>query len=716
MAKVCCYAIRRSSAARSYIMRGSTSVFVLLTLLVLVAHPVCANPVAEENRRQGVTRSRWDVDGALDENVIAAYASSTSVSAGDELRLHIRCPSASPQSPAVIEVYRLGYYGGDGARFVGEGQVITQFPLEQPESPEAWRVSATWTVPSDAVSGVYVARIAQVAPAAGPVEVPPHIQTNHEARQHQQAADERNAQFHRLEQPTATQVLFIVRANDRGGDILLQLSDATWAAMGEAAPEQTTFSLDAPQRARRVSPHANFFALEYPVIRFLERFGYNVQYIAGSDVDRAAEQRAVEGLARGYRVFATAGLDLFWSDGQRAAIEAMRSDFGLQLAFFGHGAAPWRMRWTGNSRRRFVAYRENHDGPSKRDPEDWTGSWRDARSINPLGAAPENAVSGTMFTHMPWHATSITVPWTMARLRQWAHTKVAKLGPGMRAVLHHAAIGRFASEDVVNEARPVGIVKLSDTELDWTLRVARTDRFDGSPFRETSGVRHHLTLFDSRTGHGEKALTFTAGSEQFGWALDDTHDVASDSIHFFAGSSPRRVHLETAVLGPEPALQQLVLNVLGMMSVAPASVPPPLVVPALSTQFNPDVVPHCSVVAVEARGSSLRVVIDAWTDARADATVADVEAKHSSGSQWLPAKVVVPKTDDARTAHQLGRQTWAVTLPRRQNSDGATSPSDFYCRATDDALRTSHEFVRAASDRPPHTGLNGARDAAPDEL
>lgn len=34
----------------------------------------------------------------------------------------------------------------------------------------------------------------------------------------------------------------------------------------------------------------------------------------------------------------------------------------------------------------------------KLDPVGWTGTWRDARAINPDGPQPENALTGQIFT------------------------------------------------------------------------------------------------------------------------------------------------------------------------------------------------------------------------------------------------------------------------------------------------------------------------------
>ena len=64
-----------------------------------------------------------------------------------------------------IDIYRIGYYGGDGARLVTtiSSPTITNqpAPIRNAATGEVdagnWSVSASWAVPSTAVSGVYLA-------------------------------------------------------------------------------------------------------------------------------------------------------------------------------------------------------------------------------------------------------------------------------------------------------------------------------------------------------------------------------------------------------------------------------------------------------------------------------------------------------------------------------------------------------------------------------
>ena len=68
-----------------------------------------------------------------------------------------------------VDVYRVGWYGGAGARHVARLLPAVVLPQLQPECERdgdtllydcaAWDVSVRWAVPRDAVSGVYLARL-----------------------------------------------------------------------------------------------------------------------------------------------------------------------------------------------------------------------------------------------------------------------------------------------------------------------------------------------------------------------------------------------------------------------------------------------------------------------------------------------------------------------------------------------------------------------------
>ena len=67
--------------------------------------------------------------------------------------------------------------------------------------------------------------------------------------------------------------------------------------------------------------------------------------------------------------------------------------------------------------RAMVCYKETH-ATVKLDPvaDEWTGTWRDGRAYNPVGAQPENGLSGTIYMVDTWANYPILVPHAYAAL------------------------------------------------------------------------------------------------------------------------------------------------------------------------------------------------------------------------------------------------------------------------------------------------------------
>ena len=58
-----------------------------------------------------------------------------------------------------------------------------------------------------------------------------------------------------------------------------------------------------------------------------------------------------------------------------------------------------------------VCYKDSQ-ATQKLDPvaDEWTGVWRDGRDINPLGAMPENSLTGQLYVSDTWANFPIIVP------------------------------------------------------------------------------------------------------------------------------------------------------------------------------------------------------------------------------------------------------------------------------------------------------------------
>jgi hypothetical protein len=261
--------------------------------LALEAPPVAAqpNPIVAENALPGSPPSAWDVNGAGDYS-IQGFATDISVSPGQVIDFKVSTPATDYR----LDIYRVGYYGGAGARHVATVQPSVPLPQAQPAclydaatrltDCGNWAVSASWAVPADAVSGVYIAKLVREDPEDG----------------------------------RASHILFVVRDDDGASDILFQTSDTTWQAYNRfggtslyTAPRAYKVSYNRPVTVRETYAWNSFFNAEYPTVRWLERNGYDVSYTTGMD----SERRGAEILE--HPVFLSVGHDEYWSRVQREA-------------------------------------------------------------------------------------------------------------------------------------------------------------------------------------------------------------------------------------------------------------------------------------------------------------------------------------------------------------------------------------------------------------
>ena len=102
------------------------------------------------------------------------------------------------------------------------------------------------------------------------------------------------ALFERLDvEGQRNHALFVVR-RAAASDILVQTSDATWQAYnlwgGRSlypwVQERGVQGQLQPARRSRTSPETDFFSMEWPLVRWLERNGYDVAYCGNVDTHR----------------------------------------------------------------------------------------------------------------------------------------------------------------------------------------------------------------------------------------------------------------------------------------------------------------------------------------------------------------------------------------------------------------------------------------------
>jgi hypothetical protein len=283
-----------------------------------------AEVIGAENARAGatdwqLTRVRLDRQGGYRSPWIEGYCSRQSVEAGQTIEIMV---STNPPAPFTIEIFRMGYYGGRGARLME-----TFGPLEGRRQPDPeigenrlrecrWEPDLELTIPEEWPSGVYLGRLSRV-PKDG-------------------VAD-----------PWQSYIVFIVR-DRRPADILFQCSDNTWQAYNRW-PDRFSMYDDGSERDWYTGPgidvsfdrpygkyrqiyenpqsvgSGEFLCWEFPLCYWLEQHGYDVTYCSNSDMltpDR--------GLA--CKVFLSVAHDEYWDVRQYHSVRKM-IDSGVSALF-----------------------------------------------------------------------------------------------------------------------------------------------------------------------------------------------------------------------------------------------------------------------------------------------------------------------------------------------------------------------------------------------
>jgi hypothetical protein len=609
--------IRRTLRRRS-VVGLLLAVLMVLVSLVAVKPAAAANPcgppvtsvIACENTQPGDPPSDWQVSGAGD-STIQGFATSMSVNPGQTISFKINTPSKSYR----IDILRVGYYQGNGARKVTSNVLPTAtLPQSQPACRNDtaatglydcgnWAVSASWTVPSNAVSGLYLAHLKRDDTSTG----------------------------------NGSLVPFVVRDDTSHSDILFQTSDETWQAYNTYGGNSLyTCSVNCPPGSPETYKGADavsynrpwhsgaddngaswFMYAEYPMIRFLEKNGYDVSYTSGVDVSQPGYASVIEQ----HKIFMSTGHDEYWSGQQRANVTAAR-DAGVNLALFSGNEMFWKTRFapsidgSNTPNRTLVTYKETHwDGTvDPQDPPTWTGTWMDPRFSPPGdGGNPQNALTGQLFD-VNSGTTDITVPASYSKLRFWRNTRVASLGSGKSTTLD-AGVGTLGYEwdvDADNGFRPPGLMDLSST----TSSSAEVFTDYGSNTKFNSTATHHLTLYRAPSG----ALVFGAGTVQWAWGLDNSGNSSSPT---------------------DSAMQQATVNLFADMgNVQPATLMPGLTAATQST----DATPPTSTITSPAQGATLSdgsaVTITGTATDAGGGVVSGVEVSTDGGSTWHPVTTI----------------------------------------------------------------------------
>lgn len=501
-----------------------------------------SNPTQLENLKAGTTD--WQLTNPATNREIEGYASLTSVNRGGQISLFVNTAASSFK----IEIFRMGWYGGMGARRMTNAVSLagTKQTIPSPNSstglveckwinPYVLNIPNNTSDPTDWASGVYLAKL-----------------TASTGKQ--------------------SYIIFVVRDDGRASSYLMQSSVTTfqaynnwggkslydWNSTNEIPASKVSFNrpyavspnplaaygVGAGEFLTNVQPgpqayNASSAGWEYNMVRFLEREGYDVTYCTNLDT------HANPTLLLSHKGFLSVGHDEYWSWQQRVNVEAAR-DAGVSLGFFTANACYWQIRFeassTGVADRTIVAYKDN---ALSADPLALDGNGSNNNLITNKWRqnafkSPEDALIGVMYVTDPVDGDVV--------IENASHWVCA--GTGLQNGDSLPGLLGYEVDTMAGNA-PAS-----------TVRIAH------SPYN-SDGVSGYsdMTVYAAASG----ATVFAAGTMQWNWGLDDYNAPT----------------LRLSVLNT--AAQQMMRNILARFAGTQPVPNPTMTVVAFGDDFNDNV-------------------------------------------------------------------------------------------------------------------------------
>ena len=458
--------------------------------------PAAASIIALENAKQG--SAAWQLVNPALNHEIEGYASLTSVNRGGEIELFVNTSAASYN----IDVYRMGYYGGAGARLMQSFQGIARqaqpLPCLNPDNVIEcnWNVSLRLRIPdaeSDPkataywTSGIYLARLST---NATPVK--------------------------------DSYVIFVVRDDARVATYVHQLPESTYQAYnfwggkslytgcethpngwdcgasarpasavsfnrpyGRGATAASASGVGAGEFLTNVQPSRADYNIsnagwDYNMLRWVEKQGYDVKYISNLDLHENSE------VLRDAKAFISAGHDEYYSKTMWDRLISARAA-GINLAFFSANQIFWQVRFVpgaygaNKANRIMICYRGG--GDPVLDNNLTTNQFR-------FLGRPEASLVGNQYVTDP-----VVGDITISNAGHWL----------------------FAQTGATNGALLKGLLGYEVNSHVEGISPAQTKKLASSPFVfKSANMTSDVTYYVDQSS----AQVFSTGSMQWSWGLD----------------------------------------------------------------------------------------------------------------------------------------------------------------------------------------------------
>ncbi|MBV8529247.1 MAG: hypothetical protein JOZ75_13110, partial [Candidatus Dormibacteraeota bacterium] len=518
----------------------------VLTLLIAVgslasgwfatAARAASNPIVAENQLPGTTG--WQIGLAADDThgQIKGYASATSVLQGQPLKLYV---SVNPAQTYTVDVYRIGWYGGNGGRLLQHiGPLSGSHQSACTAAPTtgliacSWSLGTTITPTTSWTSGAYVALLTN---AAGYQNYIVFV-----------VRDGRPAQFLFQAGVNTYEAYNNYPDNNTTGKSLYDYN--SWGAKtagGTTAAVKVSFD-----RPYSDDGSGLFFAWEFHFILWAEQMGYDITY--STDVDTQTNGAAL----LNSKAFLSVGHDEYWSQGMYNAAQTAR-DSGVSLAFFGSNDVYWQVRFensaSGVANRVLVCYKlasaDPVQGPTT------TVEWRD-----PLPNRPEQGLMGIMFdSYVSW---GVSFSYDIVNSSNWTYS-----GTGVKdGDSVPSTVGYEMDREFTEYPLP------ANTSYTLLSHSPYTDVNNASTYANSS-------IYQAPSG----AWVFAAGTEDWATKLDATYVQSANNTT------------------PDPRIQQMTATILNKFigATPPTPTPSPTGTPTGTPTATPTPLPTGGIATVQ---------------------------------------------------------------------------------------------------------------------
>jgi Abnormal spindle-like microcephaly-assoc'd, ASPM-SPD-2-Hydin len=434
-----------------------------------------SNAIQNENTFPG--DPTWnDFNANLSQTALSGYASPISVNHGQTVNFYVTTTSAT----VTIKIYRMGWYGGTGARLM---QTMSPFTGQQQAIPNPdpvtgivvcnWQVSASLAIPSGWTTGVYLAKLVGSSGDKSFIFFNVRNDGGHEDFVFQ------------------TSVTTYQAYNQYGGTSLYNnsASDPTYHS-----PHATKVSFDRPFNPGDGNGSGHFLWYEYPMLRWAEKNGFDMTYTTNIDTDLNTNPLT------NHKAFFSVGHDEYWSKAMRDNVEAAIAA-GVNAGFFGANDVYWQVRFEPNAAgvpdRVMVGYKDFATSPNAPGPDPQYGVnnaivtdlWR-----SPTVNRPENGLIGIMYIDQN---KGLEQPYIVTNPSNWifANTGFSN-GTSIPGI-----VGYEFDQVFNNGATPPGLTVLSS-----------------SPVQGNNGTFNANSSIYTAAGG---ARVFAAGTIEWSWGLDN---------------------------------------------------------------------------------------------------------------------------------------------------------------------------------------------------